>query len=102
MILHKIFYWTLRITLGATFLLSGFLKAVDPYGIAYKLQDYLDVWGFDHLVSDDITLIVSVLLSSSEVFVGICYFYDFMLKGRRVVDGISVLGADYIIPFKSK
>ena len=27
-------------------------------------------------------------------------FYDFMLKGRRVVDGISVLGADYIIPFK--
>ena len=27
-------------------------------------------------------------------------FYDFMLKGRRVVDGISVLGADHIIPFK--
>lgn len=79
MILHKIFYWTLRITLGATFLLSGFLKAVDPYGTAYKLQDYLDVWGFDHLVSDDITLIVSVFLSSSEVFVGICFYYDFML-----------------------
>lgn len=77
--LHKIFYWTLRVTLGATFLLSGFLKAVDPYGTAYKLQDYLDVWGFDHLVSDDITLIVSVFLSSSEVFVGICFFYDFML-----------------------
>lgn len=27
-------------------------------------------------------------------------FYDFMKEGRRVVDGISVLGAEYIIPFK--
>ena len=27
-------------------------------------------------------------------------FYEFMKKGRRVVDGVSILGADYIIPFK--
>lgn len=27
-------------------------------------------------------------------------FYDFMKKGRRVVDDISILGAEYIIPFK--
>lgn len=25
---------------------------------------------------------------------------EFMLKGRRVVDDVSVLSADYIIPFK--
>ena len=27
-------------------------------------------------------------------------FYAFMKTGRRVVDGISILGAEYIIPFK--
>ena len=27
-------------------------------------------------------------------------FYEFMKNGRRVVDGVSILGADYIIPFK--
>ena len=27
-------------------------------------------------------------------------FYQFMITGRRVVDGIGVLGAEYLIPFK--
>ena len=27
-------------------------------------------------------------------------FYNFMLRGRRSVEGITVLGAEYIIPFK--
>ena len=27
-------------------------------------------------------------------------FYDFMKKGRRILNGISILGAEYIIPFK--
>ncbi len=27
-------------------------------------------------------------------------FYEFMKKGRRIVEGVSILGADYIIPFK--
>ena len=27
-------------------------------------------------------------------------FYKFMMSGRRVVDGIGVLGAEHLIPFK--
>ena len=43
-------------------------------------------------IDDDTSSLSAILLKDD--------FYNFMLKGRRVVDGISVLGADYIIPFK--
>lgn len=43
-------------------------------------------------IDDDTSSLSAILLNDD--------FYDFMLKGRRVVDDVCVLGADYIIPFK--
>lgn len=42
---------------------------------------------------DDNTSSLSAILLNDD-------FYNFMLKGRTVVDGISVLSAEYLIPFK--
>ncbi len=41
--------WLCRIIVGATFILSGFTKSVDPWGTVYKLEAYaaamsVDVW----------------------------------------------------------
>ena len=43
-------------------------------------------------ISDDVSSLSAIALDED--------FYDFMIRGRVTVDGISVLGAEYIIPFK--
>ena len=42
---------------------------------------------------DDNTSSLSAILLNDD-------FYQFMMTGRRVIDGIGVLGAEYLIPFK--
>ena len=46
-------FWVIcfRIIVGGTFLFSGFVKAVDPLGFAYKIQDYLIAFNVPELMS---------------------------------------------------
>ena len=59
-----------RFILGATFVFSGFVKAVDPLGTCYKIQDYLTAFGTQQLLPDVAPLIMSVLLAVLEFTVG--------------------------------
>lgn len=43
-------------------------------------------------IDDDTSSLSAILLNDD--------FYHFMMTGRKVVDGICVLGAEYLIPFK--
>jgi triosephosphate isomerase len=40
--MRKVLVNICRLVLAVTFILSGFVKAVDPLGTQYKLNDYLE------------------------------------------------------------
>ena len=39
----------IRIFVGLLFIFSGLIKANDPHGLSYKMQEFFEVWGFDFL-----------------------------------------------------
>lgn len=67
-----------RLAVAVTFLFSGFVKAVDPVGMSYKLNAYFSNWGF--FFDDDSTrlLFLSVAFACMEFVLGI-----YMLLGIR-------------------
>ena len=40
-----------RLIVGGTFVFSGFVKAIDPYGTVYQFQDYFSAFHLDFLSS---------------------------------------------------
>ena len=44
---HPVAVWVLRILIGGVFILSGFVKGIDPWGSVIKLTEYFTVWGWN-------------------------------------------------------
>lgn len=74
-----------RILVGGLFIFSGLVKAIDPLGLAYKMQEFFEVWardgywksGMDWLYQH--ALLFSVLMIALEVILGIA-----LLLGRNI------------------
>ena len=77
-----------RLVLALTFIFSGFVKAVDPLGTQYKIQDYLTALGIGRMVPDFTTLATSVLLAATEFFLGICLLFAIR---RRIVSKLVLI-----------
>ena len=77
-----------RTVVGLTFILSGFVKAIDPLGTQYKIQDYLAAIPPSLSLPDMLTLLMSVSLSMVEFTLG-----AFMLTAisRRVTARLTLL-----------
>lgn len=62
-----------RVILGITFIFSGFVKAVDPYGTAYKIDDYFAAFNLSSLTFFSLPL--SALQSIVEFAMGACMLF---------------------------
>ena len=64
-----------RFILAAAFIFSGFVKAVDPLGFQYKIQDYLAAFGMASWFPSFFPLLGGIVLSAVEFFIGISLFF---------------------------
>ena len=60
-----------RLLMAATFIFSGYVKAIDPLGTQYKLADYLQVMGIGSILPEWTLLVGAVLLAALEFSLGI-------------------------------
>ncbi|MFN8290714.1 MAG: DoxX family membrane protein [Chitinophagaceae bacterium] len=66
-----------RVIVGLLFIFSGLVKANDPMGLSYKMQEFFEVWGIHKL--DSLTLPLSVLMNAFEIIAGFA-----LLLGWRI------------------
>lgn len=76
-----------RIIVAVTFIFSGFVKAIDPIGTQYKLQDYLGSIGMAGILPNWTLLAVAVFLAAIEFCIGI--FLLFAIQ-RRLISKLTV------------
>jgi len=67
-----------RIVLGATFLFSGFVKVIDPWGTAIKVQEYLSIYGMEWL--GGLRFGFSIWLCGAELMMGLMLLFKVRIR----------------------
>ena len=66
-----------RIIVGVLFIFSGLVKAIDPLGLSYKMQEFFELWNMTQFNSW--TLLLSILMNAFEIIAGFA-----LLLGWRI------------------
>jgi len=74
----KILVAIIRIVVGILFIFSGLVKANDPMGLSYKMQEYFEIWGIHQFNSW--TLLTSVLMNAFEIIAGFALLLGWRIK----------------------
>lgn len=69
---------TARIFVGVLFIFSGLVKANDPLGLSYKMQEFFEVWGWGFL--DSFALSFSILMIAFEIIAGVAVLLGWRMK----------------------
>lgn len=70
-----------RFILAVVFIFSGFVKAIDPMGTQYKIQDYITAFGWTDVFPDYFAFCTSMLLGMLEFCLGVYLFFGI----RRII-----------------
>jgi uncharacterized membrane protein YphA (DoxX/SURF4 family) len=75
-----------RILTGSLFIFSGLVKAIDPKGLAYKMQEFFEAWSNSGFLPslmkafDEYALAFSIIMITLEVFVGMALLLGWQKK----------------------
>lgn len=78
---NRAFKWlshACRIVLGVTFIFSGFVKTVDPWGTAIKIQEYLSIYGLESL--SGLRFGFSIWLCGAELMMGLMLLFKVRIR----------------------
>ncbi len=82
-----------RIVVGLVFIFSGFVKSVDPYGTAYKITEYIGVFGFGSLLElmPWLPIVISIILCGLEFVLGLLLVSGYFKITTNWIVGIMML-----------
>lgn len=67
-----------RWIVGLLFIFSGLIKANDPLGLSYKMQEFFEVWNLHGF--HDYTLTLSVLMIAFEIIAGVAVIVGWKMR----------------------
>jgi hypothetical protein len=76
--MKKTFLNTARLLVGILFIFSGLIKANDPLGLSYKMQEFFEVWNLAAL--DTWTLGFSVIMIVFEILAGVAVILGWRMR----------------------
>ncbi len=74
----KSFITVIRILVAVLFIFSGLVKANDPVGLSYKMQEFFTVWGMSSFNSA--ALVFSVIMIALEIIAGVALLIGWYAK----------------------
>jgi uncharacterized membrane protein YphA (DoxX/SURF4 family) len=74
----NIFTGLARVIVGVLFIFSGLIKANDPLGLSYKMQEFFEIWGWHAL--NDLTLAFSILMIAFEIIAGVAVLLGWNMR----------------------
>lgn len=83
-----------RILVGITFIFSGFVKGIDPWGLTYKLTDYFNAMGMEWMLWAAFPL--GILLAFAEFAIGVGLLFNIF---PRFFSWIVLLFMGFFLPF---
>lgn len=74
----KLVLLIIRWVVGLLFIFSGLVKANDPYGLSYKMQEFFEAWNLHAF--HEYTLGFAVLMNAFEIIAGVAVLVGWRMK----------------------
>ena len=74
-----------RILVGVVFVFSGFVKAIDPLGSSYKIEEYLRTFGGFFESMADYAFPLAIALSTIELLIGLNLIFKIHLNLTKII-----------------